>query len=185
MEQNVILNAKDSDPEKLKWMMGFPPEKEKIISAKDGSFFEFPALRYSVNHMREFFPTRKVSANKNWNYRVTKKIDNNIENITYVPWDSNESKTFLEGLDNYEDYDIRKKSSDDFSKLLMEDTCTFYYDFPYLTDSTGIVNIATSDDGNIRIYSWDTQLGGTMIRWDNVIQYRSNGRLKSFEGNIT
>ena len=39
MEQNVILNAKDSDPEKLKWMMGFPPEKEKIISAKDGSFF--------------------------------------------------------------------------------------------------------------------------------------------------
>ena len=34
-------------------------------------------------------------------------------------------KTFLEGLDNYEDYDIRKKSSDDFSKLLFEDTCTF------------------------------------------------------------
>ena len=93
-------------------------------------------------------------------------------------------KTFFEGLENYEDYDIRKKSSDDFSKLLMEDTCTFYYDFPYLTDSTGIVNIATSDDGNIRIYSWDTQLGGTMIRWDNVIQYRSNGKLKTFEGNI-
>ena len=66
----------------------------------------------------------------------------------------------------------------------MEDTCTFYYDFPYLTDSTGIVNIATSDDGNIRIYSWDTQLGGPMIRWDNVIQYRSNGKLKTFEGSI-
>ena len=93
-------------------------------------------------------------------------------------------KSFIEGLENYEDYDIRKKSNNDFSKLLFEDTCTFYYDFPYLTDSTGIVNIATSDDGNIRIYSWDTQLGGTMIRWDNVIQYRSNGKLKSFEGNI-
>ena len=93
-------------------------------------------------------------------------------------------KSFLEGLDNYEDCDIRKKSSDDFSKLLFEDTCTFYYDFPYLTDSTGIVNIAASDDGDIRIYSWDTQLGGTMIRWDNVIQYRSNGKLKSLEGSI-
>ena len=68
-------------------------------------------------------------------------------------------KSFIEGLDNYEDYDIRKKSSDDFSKLLFEDTCTFYYDFSYLTDSTGVVNIAASDDGNIRIYSWDTQLG--------------------------
>ena len=93
-------------------------------------------------------------------------------------------KSFLEGLDNYEDCDIRKKSSDDFSKLLFEDTCTFYYDFSYLTDSTGVVNIAASDDGNIRIYSWDTQLGGTMIRWDNVIQYRSNGKLKSLEGSI-
>ena len=91
-------------------------------------------------------------------------------------------KSFIEGLDNYEDYDIRKKSSDDFSKLLFEDTCTFYYDFPYLTDSIGVVNIAASDDGNVRIYSWDTQLGGTMIRWDNVIQFRSNGKLKSFDG---
>ena len=63
----------------------------------------------------------------------------------------NSEKIFLEGLDNYEDYDIRKKSSDDFSKLLFEDTCTFYYEFPYLTDSTVIVNIAASDDGDIRI----------------------------------
>ena len=93
-------------------------------------------------------------------------------------------KSFLEGLDNYEDCDIRKKSSDDFSKLLFEDTCTFYYDFSYLTDSTGVVNIEASDDGNVRIYSWDTQLGGTMIRWDNVIQFRSNGKLKSFDGSI-
>ena len=94
-------------------------------------------------------------------------------------------KAFIEGIENYEDLDLREKSNDDFSKWLFEDTCTFYYDFPYVTDSTEIVNIAASDDGNIRIYSWDTQLGGTMIYWDNVIQYRSNGRLKSFEGNIT
>lgn len=98
------LNAKESDPNVIGWMKGFPPAKDKILNASDGSFFNFPQIRYSVNHMREFFPTRKVNANKNWNYRVTKKIDNNIENITYVPWDSNESKTFLEGLDlNYTD----------------------------------------------------------------------------------
>ena len=93
-------------------------------------------------------------------------------------------RSFLEGLENYEDYDILKKSNGDFANLLVEDTCTFYYDFPYVTDSTNVINIAASDDGNVRIYSWDTQLGGTMVYWNNVIQYRSKGRLKSFDGSI-
>lgn len=90
-------------------------------------------------------------------------------------------RALIEGLNNVE---LCEKSNEDFSKSLLEDTCTFYYDFPYLTDSTDIVNIAASEDGNVRIYSWDTQLGGTMICWDNVIQYRSDGILKSFEGSI-
>lgn len=93
-------------------------------------------------------------------------------------------KSFIEGLENYEDLDLREKANDDFAKLLFEDTCTFYYDFPYVTDSTEIVNIAASDDENVRIYSWDTQLGGTMVCWDNVIQYRSNGKIKSYDGSI-
>ena len=93
-------------------------------------------------------------------------------------------KSFLEGLENYEDLDLREKANDDFAKLLFEDTCTFYYNFPFVTDSTEIVNIAASDDENVRIYSWDTQLGGTMVCWGNVIQYRSNGILKSFDGSI-
>ena len=39
--QNV-LDAKDSDPDKMGWMKGFPPENDKIVSAADGSFFTFP-----------------------------------------------------------------------------------------------------------------------------------------------
>ena len=106
MEQNVILNARDSDPEKLKWMMGFPPEKEKIISAKDGSFFEFPALRYSVNHMREFFPTRNVSVAKTDLYKFRHDLDKKIDEITFVPWNvsSTSPMTFAESLEkNYVD----------------------------------------------------------------------------------
>ena len=79
-------------------------------------------------------------------------------------------KAFIEGIGNYEDLDLREKANNDFAKWLFNDTCTFYYDFPYVTDSTEIVNIAASGDGNVRIYSWDTQLGGTMVCWDNVIQ---------------
>ena len=89
---------------------------------------------------------------------------------------------FIEGIENYDDLDLREKANDDFAKWLLKDTCTFHYNFPNATDSTEIVTIADSDDGNVRIYSWDTQLGGTMICWDNVIQFRSNGKIRSFDG---
>jgi hypothetical protein len=56
------LNFTESDPNKMGWMQGFPPPKEKIVSATDGSFFRFPALRYSVCHMRQFMPTTVVKA---------------------------------------------------------------------------------------------------------------------------
>jgi hypothetical protein len=93
-------------------------------------------------------------------------------------------EAFIEGIENYDVLDLREKANDDFAKWLFEDTCTFYYNFPNATDSTEIVNIAESDDGNVRIYSWDTQLGGTMVCWDNVIQFRSNGKLESYDGSI-
>ena len=54
------LTAEDSDPKKMGWMQGFPPSNDKIVSAIDGSFFQFPALRYSVCHMRQFMPTTSV-----------------------------------------------------------------------------------------------------------------------------
>ncbi len=43
------------------WMQGFPPPAARLLSAVDGSFFQFPALRWSVVHMREFLPTVEVS----------------------------------------------------------------------------------------------------------------------------
>ena len=91
---------------------------------------------------------------------------------------------FIEGIENYDNLDLREKANDDFAKWLFKDTCTFHYNFPIATDSTDIVNIAESDDGNVRIYSWDTQLGGTMVCWDNVIQFRSNGKLETYDGSI-
>ena len=41
-KNNGQLSAIESNPNRLKWMAGFPPKKEKIISAYDGSFFTFP-----------------------------------------------------------------------------------------------------------------------------------------------
>ena len=99
-----VLNANESDPNILGWMRGFPPKKSKIISAADGSFFEFPALRYSVNHMREFYPTRDVPTAHEKPFKFKAKIDENIDKIKFTPWDSDEEITWEDSLaKNYTD----------------------------------------------------------------------------------
>ena len=85
-QNNGQLTAAESNPNRLKWMAGFPPKKEKIISAVDGSFFNFPAIRYSVNHMREFFPNRIVEANREKPHKLKIKLNNNIDDLTFIPW---------------------------------------------------------------------------------------------------
>ena len=62
--QKRLPDAAQSVPSLTGYMSGFPPKGSKVISARDGSFFEFPALRYSVVHMREFIPTVNVPRGK-------------------------------------------------------------------------------------------------------------------------
>ena len=103
MENQKYLNANDSNPNKIGWMKGFPPEESKCISANDGSFFEFPALRYSVNHIRELYPTRAVEAGAK-KFKFKSKIDRQIESITFVPWNEKQPVTWNDFLErNYTD----------------------------------------------------------------------------------
>lgn len=96
--------AQQTVPDSMGWMKGFPPSQEKTLHASDGSFFEFPALRYSVNHMREFFPTRNVSAGSGKKYQLKTKLDLAIGYVTFTPWDSDKKMTFEESLGaNYTD----------------------------------------------------------------------------------
>jgi CubicO group peptidase (beta-lactamase class C family) len=98
------LDFKESDPIKLGWMKGFPPPKEKVISAIDGSFFRFPALRYSVCHMRQFMPTTEVKAASTDQYKFEIELDSNIDTVTFIPWNSSEPMTWNESLaKNYTD----------------------------------------------------------------------------------
>ena len=96
--------AEQTVPDVMGWMKGFPPSQAKTLHASDGSFFEFPALRYSVNHMREFFPTRNVSSGNGKKYQLKTKLDPAIGNVTFTPWDSDKTMTFEESLGaNYTD----------------------------------------------------------------------------------
>lgn len=98
------MTAEQSDPTKLGWMEGFPPPADKVISAIDGSFFRFPALRYSVCHTRQFLPTTAVNAASTNRYKFKTKIDRNIDTVTFIPWNSTERMTWKESLSiNYTD----------------------------------------------------------------------------------
>lgn len=103
---NSFPTAEESDPIKMGWMQGFPPPKDKILRASDGSFFEFPALRWSVVNMRQFLPTINVSrgleAVSTFEYNLDKSIDNLKFNPTNgdapMSWKESLSKNYTDGI---------------------------------------------------------------------------------------
>jgi CubicO group peptidase (beta-lactamase class C family) len=96
----VPENAGETDPVKMAWMQGFPPPKDKRLSASDGSFFSFPALRYSVVHMREFLPTINVSRGLRNASPFTYSFDQSIDSLTFIPWNQSEPMTWEASLQN-------------------------------------------------------------------------------------
>ena len=98
------LSAQESDPEEMAWMQGFPPPEEKVVSAIDGSFFTFPALRYSVCHMRQFMPTTEVMGAKDDFYSFKEKLDDGIDQVRFRPTGSTVTMSWEESLyKNYTD----------------------------------------------------------------------------------
>lgn len=99
------LNAAESVSNITKYMHGFPPSADKIISAKDGSFFEFPALRYSVMHMREFMPTVNVPRdNMTPVSHFEYDLDDRIDTVKFLPTGKEHYISWRESLDlNYTD----------------------------------------------------------------------------------
>ena len=75
-------------------------------SARDGSFFTFPALRYSVCHMRQYLPTTNVPRNNTARitpFRYWLDMDA-IDRLTFIPLGYTEPMTWRESLaQNYAD----------------------------------------------------------------------------------
>ena len=55
------LDAAASDPATLGWMKGSPPPPNRILRFEDGSYFQFPAMRWSVSNFRQLMPTVNIS----------------------------------------------------------------------------------------------------------------------------
>lgn len=103
-QSNQFLDATQSDPNKLAWMVGFPPSVEKLIMQPESDFFSFPKLRWTVCHIRELMPTKEVSRGLNESILFEYEIDKNIDSIKFNSLNSQKSMSWEESLlANYTD----------------------------------------------------------------------------------
>lgn len=65
-----------------------------------------------------------------------------------------------------------------FSKLIKDHPMTMKYPFDMIKEKN-YLQIATSGDGNLRLYSWDTWTGGSMHRYSTLYQWRSGSKVMS------
>ena len=40
------------------WMRGYPPEKDQIVRFNDGSYYDWPQLRWSFSNIQQLVPTK-------------------------------------------------------------------------------------------------------------------------------
>lgn len=103
---------------------------------------------------------------------IEKQLNNTFQKIEY--WSS-------EGRDDKHAYDSLAAANNKFEKLLVQYTSsypqTISHPFKSL-EKNGLI-IATSEDGEFRIYSWDTWTGGTMHFFKNVYQYEADKKVYS------
>ncbi len=60
--------------------------------------------------------------------------------------------------------------------LVLHDSATLTYDFAEIQQND-YVSVLTSEDGNLRLYYWNSEMGGSMIDWVNLCQFRSNNKV--------
>jgi hypothetical protein len=97
-------------------------------------------------------------------------------------WDQRKNDTTVQAFDSVE------KANDLFSKKLAWYTNKYAFTINYPFKSFAgprNVNIVTSTDGLFRIYSWDTETGGTMHDFENVLQYKSGNVVHSIRDRDT
>ncbi len=99
-----VLSAQESDPKKLEWMEGFPPQSDKLIMQPESDYFSFPKLRWTVCHIRELMPTEGVSRGIASPIPFEYAIDDAIDSLSFTPLGSTEPMTWVESLSsNYTD----------------------------------------------------------------------------------
>lgn len=97
-------DADASDPARLRWMVGSPPPPDRILRFEDGSYFRFPALRWSVSNFRQLMPTVNVSRGLGAPAPLPRALRDDIDGVAFLPLGSDRSMTWKASLKaNYTD----------------------------------------------------------------------------------
>lgn len=97
-------DADASDPAKLGWMVGSPPPPDRILRFDDGSYFRFPAMRWSVSNFRQLMPTVNVSRGLAAPTPLPRAMRDDIDDVVFQPLGSNRTMTWQDSLKaNYTD----------------------------------------------------------------------------------
>ncbi|WP_347906180.1 serine hydrolase [Pseudomonas purpurea] len=99
-------DAAASDPAKLGWMIGSPPPVDRIIRFEDGSYFRFPALRWSVSNFRQLMPTVNVSRGLGAPVALPNALRSDIDGLRFIPlgakdfmtWEQSLAATYTDGI---------------------------------------------------------------------------------------
>ncbi len=98
-----VLDAIESDPAALGWMEGSPPPVDKRLFFYDGSYFNFPASRWTFSNFRQLMPTVNVSRGLGNPSVLPEAFDEDaIDALTFTPMNTNDTMTWEESL--YENY---------------------------------------------------------------------------------
>ncbi|WP_313028984.1 serine hydrolase domain-containing protein [Massilia alkalitolerans] len=99
-----VLDAIESDPARLGWMVGSPPPPDRILRFEDGSYFTFPALRWSVSNFRQLMPTVNVSRGLGAPVTLKRQLRKDIDAISFLPLGSDQPMSWQDSLlANYTD----------------------------------------------------------------------------------
>jgi CubicO group peptidase (beta-lactamase class C family) len=99
-----LEKARATDPIALGWMQGSPPPPEKMIRYEDGTFHEFPQLRWSLSNWRQFRPTVNISRGTGSVVPLPRAERKDIDALTFLPIGGNEPVSWADSLTlNYTD----------------------------------------------------------------------------------
>jgi len=91
-------DAAASDPAQLGWMVGAPPPSDRTVRFDDGSYFEFPAMRWSVSNFRQLMPTVNVSRGLGAPTALPRALRKDIDTLRFTPLGANQPMTWEASL---------------------------------------------------------------------------------------
>ncbi|MFC6300909.1 serine hydrolase [Pseudomonas sp. CCM 7893] len=97
--QSTFPDAAASDPATLKWMVGAPPPADRTLRFEDGSYFRFPAMRWSVANFRQLMPTVNVSRGLGAPLALPEHPVPGIDELSVMPVGASQPLTWRQTLD--------------------------------------------------------------------------------------